>query len=326
MIIATVVLAAALQRVQVHFVPDEPEAVLSILDTRAAHHAVTDAQWKRLFASEGYVRLKKREASMKRPFDDAEFREFVLSDTLLAEREMLARTLHEWMAADLSHAAALALAYLPQNATIRAKVYPVIKPKSNSFVFEVDTDPAIFMNIDDKPREEFERTVAHEMHHIGFGTACTATDTPVLNWIGGFGEGFAVLAAAGGPDAPQVSDPILQKVWQEEMAKAKFDANFAAVAAFLTDVADGRLSGDAARDRGMEFFAIQGPWYTVGWKMGVVIEKTLGRATLVNAFCDPRELLGTYNRAAKLWQKKTGETLPLWPDALVSRLHAIPAP
>ncbi|HEV8433615.1 MAG TPA: DUF5700 domain-containing putative Zn-dependent protease [Thermoanaerobaculia bacterium] len=319
MIIAAAVLAATLQRVQVHFVPDEAEAVLAILDTRAAHHDVTETQWKRLFTSEGYVRLKKRESSMKRPFEDAEFRDFVLSDALLAKRDMLARTVRDWTAADLSHAAARALAYLPPNATIHAKVYPVIKPKSNSFVFEVSTDPAIFMNVDEKPREEFERTVAHEMHHIGFGTACATTETPVLNWIGAFGEGFAVLAAAGGPDAPPEWDPKLQKVWRDEMAK--FDTNFAAVAVFLTDLADGRVSGDAARDRGMEFFAILGPWYTVGWKMGVVIEKTLGHEALINASCDPRQLLATYNRAAKLWQKKTGETLPLWPAHLVDTVR-----
>ena len=319
--IASLLLAAALQRVHVQFIPDEANAVLAILDTRAAHHPPTDAQWNRLFSSEGYVRLKKREASMKRPFDDASFRQFVLSDALLTKREMLARTVADWTNADLSHAAALALAYLPSTATIRAKVYPVIKPQSNSFVFEVDTDPAIFMNVDDKPRAEFERTIAHEMHHIGFGTACAEPRAPALNWIGGFGEGFAVLAAAGGPNGEPQSDPKLRAVWTDEMKK--FDANFAAVDTFLTDVADGRLAGDAARDRGYEFFAVLGPWYTVGWKMGVVIEKTLGRDALINAFCDPRHLLGTYNRAAALWRQRTGEKLPLWSAHLVETVERL---
>ncbi|HEX9500748.1 MAG TPA: DUF5700 domain-containing putative Zn-dependent protease, partial [Thermoanaerobaculia bacterium] len=178
MIILATLLSLTLQRVHVQFLPDEAQSVLAILDTRAAHRAVDDAQWQRLFASEGYIRLKKRELSMKRPLDDAAFREFVLSDALLAKREMLARTVADWTSADLSHAAALALAYLPANATIYAKVYPVIKPQSNSFVFEVDSDPAIFMNVDDKPRAEFERTIAHEMHHIGFGTACASANSP----------------------------------------------------------------------------------------------------------------------------------------------------
>src|SRR5688572_17578136 len=32
---------------------------------------------------------------------------------------------------------------------------------------------------------------------------------------------------------------------------------------------------------GFAFYGVRGPWYSVGWKMAVVIEKTLGRATLV---------------------------------------------
>lgn len=319
--ITALLLAATLTRVQVRFVPDEARAVLAILDTRAEHRTPDDAQWQRLFSSEGYVRLKKRELSMKRPFADAAFREFVMSDTLLAKRDMLARTLADWTSADLSHAAGLALAYLPSTATIHAKIYPVIKPASNSFVFETATDPAIFMNVDDKPRVEFERTIAHEMHHIGFSTACAEPSAQALQWITAFGEGYAVLAAAGGPEGEPESDPKLRKVWAEEMRK--FDANFADVEKFLTDMADGRLTGDAARDRGFEFFGVLGPWYTVGWKMCVVIEKTLGRAALIDAFCDPRHLLATYNRAAAAWRQRTGEKLPTWSPHLVEALERL---
>src|SRR4029079_6976947 len=112
----------------------------------------------------------------------------------------LAKTLADWKKAGLSHAAARAIEYLPPNATIRAKVYSVIKPKPNSFVFEVDSDPAIFKYIEDEPRSEFERTMSHEMHHVGYGTACGSGAR--IKWLGAFGEGFAVLAAAGGADNP----------------------------------------------------------------------------------------------------------------------------
>jgi hypothetical protein len=219
--------------------------------------------------------------------------------------------LKDWKRADFTHAGQLALAYLPSNATIRAKIYPVIKPRQNSFVFEVETDPAIFKYIEDEPREEFERTMSHELHHVGFGTACRG-ETP-LKWIGAFGEGFAVLAAAGGPDRPPQGKLI--DVWNAEMAK--FDRNFLDVESFFADVADGKVSGDDETKRAFEFFGMLGPWYTVGWKMGVVIETTLGRDALIAAMCDERKLLATYNHAAELYEKKTGEKLPRWSPRLV---------
>src|ERR671927_436895 len=70
--------------------------------------------------------------------------------------------------ADANRAARRALAYLPKNAYIRAKIYPVIKPRENSFVFEVKTDPAIFLYLDPAVgQKKFENTLAHELHHIG---------------------------------------------------------------------------------------------------------------------------------------------------------------
>src|SRR5260370_18463341 len=113
MIILATLLSLTLQRVHVQFLPDEAQSVLAILDTRAAHRAVDDAQWQRLFASEGFVRLKKRELSMKRPLDAAAFREFVLSDALLAKREMLARPVPAWTSAVRSPPAAPPLPSLP---------------------------------------------------------------------------------------------------------------------------------------------------------------------------------------------------------------------
>ena len=93
------------QRVQTHLITDEADAVLSILAKRAAHEAITDADWNRVFTSEGYVRLQKREHSMKREFENDAFKKFVMSDELLAKREMLAKTVADWSKADLTEAA-----------------------------------------------------------------------------------------------------------------------------------------------------------------------------------------------------------------------------
>jgi hypothetical protein len=301
------VLAALL--LSVVLVTDEPEAVLAILEKRAANAQITDADWKRVFASEGYVRLKEREHSMKRPFEDETFRAFVMSDELLTKRAMLARVLEDWKHADLSRAEARALAYLPAGAKIGAKVYPSIKPATNSFVHDLDRDPAIFLYLDDAPRERFETTIAHEMHHVGYRTACRASDADaVTQWLGAFGEGFAVIAAAGGPDrdAQLHAEADVQAEWKAQLAH--YEQHFREVEAFLNDVPN--LSADEQRKRASAFYGVQGPWYSVGWKMAVVIEKSLGRDVLIAAMCDRTKLRSTYNAAADVWLERTGERLP----------------
>ena len=70
-------------------------------------------------------------------------------------------------------AARAALAYLPEGARIRAKIYPVIKPRENSFVFDLKGDPAVFLYLDPAvSRGQLENTLAHELHHIGYGGSC----------------------------------------------------------------------------------------------------------------------------------------------------------
>jgi hypothetical protein len=132
----------------VRTVTDEADAVLAILAKKKSNQSVTDADWQRVFSSEGYFRLKKRETGLKRSFEDQDFKSFVFSDPLAARAQALQAALDKWKHADLTAAARRALAYLPDQARIRAKIYPVIKPQDNSFVFEVTTDPAIFLYLD----------------------------------------------------------------------------------------------------------------------------------------------------------------------------------
>src|SRR5690349_4939458 len=322
-------------QVNVRLVTDEAEAVLNVLAKRRANQSIEEADWQRIFQSEGYVRLKKRELSMQRSFEDADFKTFVLSDELAQRGPALAEALERWKGADVSSdAARLALAYLPKDAQIRAKIYPVIKPRKNTFVFEVKENPAIFFYLDPaESREKFTNTLAHELHHIGYGSICPLKSTAeeikklpantqiALKVLGAFGEGFAMLAAAGGPDVHPhaVSGADERTRWDKDVAN--FDTDLKKVEQFLLDVVAGKLSEDETNKIGFSFFGIQGPWYTVGWKMSVVIEKTFGRQRLIESFCDPRKLLATYNEAAAIYNRKSREPVATWSKSLIASLR-----
>jgi len=316
--------------VTVRLVADEAEAVLAILAKQKGNEAITDADWQRLFTSEGYLRLKKREASMQRSFGDDEFKTFVLLDETAGRAPVLQETLGRWQGADVGGAARRALAYLPRDASIKGRIYPVIKPRENSFVFEVDSDPAIFLYLDPaESAEQFENTLAHELHHIGYGSACPSKPASdeiagapenvqsVIKWIGAFGEGFAMLAAAGGPDLhPHAASKVeVRKRWDRDMQE--FDADRRKLEKFFLDLLDARLTGEEIQTTAFSFYGVQGPWYTVGWKMAVTIEKAFGRPRLIECICDPRTLFETYNQAALKSKSSPGEPLTLWPGRLI---------
>lgn len=318
-------------KVDVNTVSDQAEAVLSVLEKRKAHQTITAADWQKIFISEGYVKLKKRELSLKRPFEDEDFKKFVLSEDLLERFELLKSTLSFWKKANVKNSANSALKYLPKDARIRAKIYPVIKPRDNSFVFEIKENPAIFLYLDPNvTKEQFENTLAHELHHIGFGTICPKPETDaeieklsgeqqtVLNWTGAFGEGLAMLAAAGNIDTHphKFSKTEDRERWDRDVRN--FNQDLKQVEAFFSDVLAKRLTGDKINETAFSFFGVQGAWYTVGWKMSVVVERAFGRKKLIEVFCDQRKLLKTYNEAAQKYNTKTGENLALWSTDLVN--------
>ena len=318
-------------RLDVRLVTDEPEAVLAILAKKKSNQPITEDDWSRIFNSEGYTRLKKRELSMERPFEDTEFRKFVLSDELAQRAAALEETLAKWKQADVTRSGELALAYLPAAARIRAKIYPVIKPRDNSFVFDVKTDPAIFLYIDPAVNQKkFENTLAHELHHIGYGSGCPTQETSAaiaklspnaqaaLRWIGGFGEGFAMLAAAGGASVHphDVSQPAERARWDADMKN--FNADLKKVESFFTGVLEGKITGAEINKQGFAFFGVQGPWYTVGWRMSSLIEETFGKQKLIDVMCDQRLLLATYNEAASSYNRKAKEPLALWSESVIT--------
>lgn len=318
-------------RLQLRFDPSEADAVLGIIAKHHAGQSAADSDWQRLFATEPYQRLKRREASLHRTFTDAEFQQFVLSDSVAARAATLQLTLDAWKRADLTAAAARAFAYLPADARIRAKVFVLIKPEINSFVFETRTDPAIFLYLDPvQTAAQFENTVAHELHHIGYSTVSAPGDSAIAalppgakaaaEWVGAFGEGFAMLAAAGGPDVhPHAESPPADRArWDRDLAN--FNRDLLRVQGFLLDLVRGNLATQEARDSvGYSFFGVQGPWYTVGWKMAVTIEKRFGRARLIACMLDPRQVLAAYNEAAAAQNRAGGERLALWsPDLMLA--------
>jgi hypothetical protein len=326
MLVALALLAAG-SVAHVTWVEDEPRAVLAILESPRP----TDAQWRALCATEGYRRLKDREAGMGRPFTDDQFRSFVSSPELRARTRRLKETLDAWARTDFRAAGRQDMRYLPANARLIAKVYPLIKPLHNSFVFDTDKDPAIMLYLDPaESQERFQRTVVHELHHIGYASCCPAPGfqnwvrskpgslQAAWLWFGAFGEGYAVLAAAGAPDTDPMApfEPNVQAAWKHGMSHLAEDMT--TLGEFFVDTAGGKLTTDAAMQHAREFYGVQGPWYTVGWVQATTVERAFGREKLIECYLDPRLLMPTYNAAVA----KIGAQYPVWPAAVIQAMGA----
>ncbi|MGE5402535.1 MAG: DUF5700 domain-containing putative Zn-dependent protease [Ignavibacteriales bacterium] len=321
-------------RIKVSIITDEAEAVLKIAGLKAKGQVPQEADWQRLFSSEGYVRLKKRELFMKRSFEDSTFRTFVLSPDLARRLPELTRALKNWEMIDVKNAAQLAFNYLPSDAVIRAKIYPVIKPRENSFVFETNTDPAIFMYINPAlSSEQLNNTLTHELHHIGTGSIrCShesdSTSSPglkaALDWMSGFSEGRAMLAAATSPEIHPhaTSDSSKRAVWERDLARAEKDIY--RMEQFFNKLLDDSLSKNDQYNEGMSFVftddSPQGAFYTVGWLMASTIEKSYGRQRLISSLCDPYMFISDYNKAAMELNRTSGKKLPLWSSELIQRI------
>jgi hypothetical protein len=328
-------------RIRLTLDASEADEVLAILALRRDGKPIDDTAWTKLFSTAPYRRLKERQASIARQFHDStivlhdeDFKRFVLSGEPLKRYSELKATLERWKEANLYVSAEKVLAYLPDSATIHAKIYPVIKSQKNSFVWEASTDPAIFLYVDPEvSRDKFANTVAHELHHIGLASTNSKYETKisslperehtVADWIGAFGEGMAMLAAAGSPDIhPHATSSAKDRArWDRDMAN--FRENFESVDSFFEDILSGGLSNqDSIEAKGSSFFGIQGPWYTVGYKMCVMVEKRFGRAALIHTMLDPRTLLVLYNEAAKEQNTNGKGKFPLWPETMLKQIGA----
>lgn len=315
-VLALIIIAATNLRLDT----SEADAVLAILSKPSA----SEADWDRLFRTEPYVRLKQRESSLGREFTDNEFKRFVLAPERKARAAKLRRALDAWKKAGLQAAAQRARRYLPAEARIEVTVYPTIKPRENSFVWDVATNPAIFLYLDpDVTPAQLENTVAHELHHIGLASLSAEYEKRIstlppnarkaAEWMGALGEGIAMLAAAGSPEI----DPVAafgsadQVRWRQDMTG--WDIRLRELDQFFADIVDGGFTKPEIADHvAMTFFGYRGPWYQVGYKMAVTIENELGRPALIATMADPREFLARYNEAAERINARAQQKLPLF--------------
>jgi len=319
------------RRVDLRFESEQAEAALEILNKAVNAEPIEDGDWNRLVATEAYVRLREREASVGNRLSDVEFKAFLLSADTKRQFPALKETLAAWTAIELAPIASRVFRYLPPGARLRARLFPTIKPLSNSFVHGSNDHAMVFLHLDPSLRiAQVEATVAHELHHIGLfpfegQDAARQNLTPparhAVELMRAFREGFTMLAAAGGPDVhPRHVDGAAERDrWDRNMAKV--DRDLKTIENFLLDIVNGHLTPEQSERMAMDFFRRQGPWYTVGWRMAATVEETYGRVLLIECMPDPRLLLLCYNSAVALAADNSrGKEPAIWSAELMSAL------
>ncbi|MGB7731965.1 MAG: DUF5700 domain-containing putative Zn-dependent protease [Candidatus Acidiferrum sp.] len=318
---------------QVQLTLDNSEArqALVILHKEQAHKSVEDDDWQKLFATIPYQWLKARETGLRRGFTDESFRKFMQAPETQGRAEEWEQTLAGMERANMAGLGQRVLAWLPAGAVIQARVFPLIKPMTNSFVWRNEHDePAIFIYLEKQTQAQFETIVTHECHHIGlFGletqqekmfAELPTTVKTAAELMGAFGEGEAVLAAIGSTDLrPHWEDDAPTRArWDSDMMH--FNQDLVSLTQFFDDVLNGKLKGDAIQEKASTFFGYQGPWYTVGYEMAALVEKRFGRKVFTDCLLDPRLLLLRYNEVATE-ANKNGASLALWPEDLLRRIY-----
>lgn len=309
----------------------EADAVINILNRVKNKESVNDSLWQTIFNTEPYQKLKKREAAFKRSFTDEDFKKFVLTE-LPDRKEDLKNTLNEWKKAKFDSIASGIIKYLPEGASINAKVFVVIKPKQNSFIWSDSTGKHIFLYLNtSSTKDQFENTLAHESHHIGMMSLEKRIEDTLKNlsplvkktaeWISAFGEGEAMLAAAGSPlRHPHWCSADSDKIrWDKDMLN--FSRDLKDIEKLFFDILSGKLKDDDEIFKTAQpFWGYQGAWYTVGYKMAALIEQEFGRDILVASYIDQRNFVLLYNEAALIYNKSHNDKLEMWSDEFIKAI------
>jgi hypothetical protein len=263
---------------------------------------------------------------------DDNFKQFILSNETIAQADSLASTLARWKKVNIAAIGKRAFNYLPEDAAINAKVYIVLKPRKNSFVWVKGGHSLLFLYLNPRlSRRQFENKAIHELHHVGINSLERKLDSIIshlplnqqnaIKWLGGFGEGEAMLAAAGSPHVHphHYDDSTAIHEWDRNMNNFNRDQDSLLV--FYQKILDGRVTSDADIEAAAgKFYGAQGPFYTVGYKMASLVELTFGRDVLVRSYTDPRKLLILYNEA--VIKRKLQMPFHLWPESFLHALEA----
>jgi hypothetical protein len=319
----------------VQLVTDEADSAVALASRVAQGSVLSRSDLERLTHTNGFEHLQEREARFGGALSDSAVEEFVRGLARSGQSAAYRAELQKLETIDVKEAARGASAYLPKGTALRARMYLEIKPRPNSFVFRgADSVPSIFLAVQPgKTPAQAMNTLTHELHHIGVAAACRGVRyvdstrvapavATLLEYLTAFGEGRAMLAAAGGPHVHPhaVDDDSIRLRWDRDVRHAPHDVR--ELSAFARAVLDGGItSADSVTKRGNSYFGVQGPWYTVGWLMASTVERVLGRRALVATTCDPVALLVAYNEAVSRAGAREG--LPSWPASLIARLKRV---
>lgn len=296
----------------VQFILDQCEAALEVIEFNVkGNPTLRNSSLEKLFNTKGYLWLKERELAMGelgQAFSDEKFKEFILSDNLKEKLHQLQAVLSKLRDLDMEEMVEKAQGYLPEDFPIDSYLVPLIKPLENSFVYQIDGKIAVFLYLNPQyTKAEMENIIIHELHHVGLGEIYKAIPSQIENsglreifrWTQALGEGYAMLAAAGGVDQhPVFYDSELKNKWDQRMDS--FADDFEQVNKFFIKLLKQELNEADAMEKGFEMFGIQGPWYTVGWQVAVTIEKVYGRKSLIECIANPLQQFAMFNNAIKI--------------------------
>lgn len=315
-----------------NFIEDEIKAVLNILYKSKQDKKIEELDWEQMFSSDGFKLLRQREEEMGNQLKQETFRDFLLNEIEPEGYDKFQNAYQNLKEINFDKIISKTKRYLPNDVVINTDIIPVIKPTSNSFVHNIDNKLVLFLYL--KPnisKQELINKLIHELHHIGLDDVYQKSDYThlskpaqrMIEWTNAFGEGFAMLAAAGGPDAhPNRFDEQLKARWNENISNLNRD--FKEIEKFLLNILNKNFSNqEELYNKGFQLMTKnggQGPWYTVGHKLAVVIEKMTDKKVLTDCMKDFTQLYLTYNKLVVQYNKKYNENLPQFSEEIIGGL------